>query len=145
MMTMHWAMTDADILRIWNMFGHKDSIWKRLEAPTIEDFTKVIHESVVVLELDFGYIRVEQMLKGYFALVHGAFWNTDVVRHRDGLLKAAKILQDEFDLICIDVPIPVGIRSLHKLVQSLGFQFLKPCMQTGPASTVPGEIWRLWV
>jgi len=142
-MTLHYAVDDATIERLWNKFDHKESHWKHLEAASFPHFQRLFRSSPLVIELPFGYVRLESVDVGAYCIAHAAFWDRSVLRNLPKLLEIASLLHTLYSVNYVYAPIPKDNRSLKHLLAMLGFSYRCPVTQVGPDGDHIGELWRL--
>jgi hypothetical protein len=98
-----------------------------------------------VIELDFGYIRVERFIYGYEAVVHGAFWSKDVFKNKAEIFAVARRIRELCKAKRIKVLIPEQHKSLQRFLRGLGLEHLGYGFMTRTieGKQVSGDLWVL--
>lgn len=144
-MIVHGFISNELIERLWNNIPKGNKEWMKGDGASFAAFENELRSSPIVIELDFGYIRVERFIYGYEAVVHGAFWNKDVFKKKDEVLDAANRIKELCKAKRIKVLIPERSRSLRRLLGGLGLEqsgygFMARNIE---GKQIPGDLWIL--
>lgn len=144
-MIVHGFISDELVERLWSKLPKGNKDWSKSDGASLEAFRAELKGSPIVIELDFGYIRVERFIYGYEAVVHGAFWNKDVFRKKEEVIEVARRISALCKAKRIKVLIPEKHRSLRKLLDGLGLEHLGYGFMTRTieGKQVPGDLWVL--
>ena len=144
-MIVHGYVGPELVERLWSKLPSGNAEWMKSDGSSFEAFDNVIRNSPIVIELDFGYIRVERFIYGYEAVVHGAFWSKDLFKKKDELLEAADRIKQLCKAKRIKVLIPERHRSLQRFLDGLGLERLGYGFMTRSVEgkQVPSDLWVL--
>ena len=71
----------------------------------------------------YGFIRVQKdLFKGKYIWVHGFFWSLGIYHNAKKLSSVLKVIKDTYKAEYLLVEIPEGRRSLHGLLNLMGFE-----------------------
>lgn len=144
-MIVHGFVSNELVERLWNRLPKGNKEWTKTDGASFEAFSNELRSSPIVIELDFGYIRVERFIYGYEAVVHGAFWNKDVFKKKEEVLKVARRIKKLCKVKRIKVLIPEGSRSLQRLLAILGLEHAGYgfMLRNVAGKQIPGDLWIL--
>lgn len=144
-MTVHGFISDELIERLWTKLPIGNAEWAKSDGASFEAFSNALKSSPIVIELDFGYIRVERFIYGYEAVVHGAFWSKDAFKNKDEILAAANRIKELCKAKRLKVLIPARHKSLQRFLSGLGLEHLGYGFMTRDieGKQVSGDLWVL--
>lgn len=123
---MKWLKYSPEIARwAWEKVQNSGGIWRDLEGYSFERFDEVLKHSDLLCDFGFGLGRVDCLVPGDSARIHGIFWSADVFRRKDWIRGAICLLGLKFDLKRIECVVPLECKGLNRLMtRELGFKYV---------------------
>ena len=120
----HQHATEALAHELWEKLPHTGAFWGDYDGTSREDFVRLLAQSVLLIELPFGLLRVDSYTPGGDAHIHGVFWSKEVLRGRALFDEVSSWLRLYLNVSRETIVVPQRSRSLQRLAEYLGFSHL---------------------
>jgi hypothetical protein len=138
-------MTDTNFDRLYRLFDHFKGAPEYQGKGGRRFFIKALLSSILIIELDYGIIRVTDYCVGSHIAVHGLFHSKRVFGSVRELHSVGELLFSMFGITEIQITVPSSGRALKRLLTSLDFSVkhdLKNGLHDG-STWVDGTVYRL--
>jgi len=115
-------LTKDNIDRLYDKLKHIDDY---RDKPGYEFFVQSLYNAEVILEFDWGILRLTDLVVGDKITAHGLFWNKGILRNVEDFKIAGDYVRDTFKVKVVYVMFPSKLKSLIRLMEKSCFTMIQ--------------------